>query len=117
MDPKIGDRVSLDSKKVGQLRRYGTVVARSQGLTAMRYGIRWDDGSESVIAPAAGTLLIEGKAKATKAKPAKAKAKAKAKPKAAPKAKAAKPKAKAAVKAKPKAKPKANAKAKAKKRR
>jgi hypothetical protein len=115
MQPKVGDRVSLDAKKVGQPRRFGDVVAVSKGLTAMRFGIRWEDGSESVIAPSAGTLLIEGKSSkkaASKAKAAKPKAKA---AKAKPKAKAAKPKAKAKAKAaKTKAKPKAKAKVKAK---
>ena len=119
MEPKVGDSVSLDAKKVGQPRRVGVVVAVSKGLTAMRYGIRWDDGSESVIAPAAGNLLIEGRKGAKKAK-AKVKAKVKGSPKPKAKAKAklkakAKPKAKAkGKKAKPKAKPKAK---KAKKRR
>jgi len=91
MAPKIGDRVSLDAKKVGQPRRVGVVVAATQGLTAVRYEIRWDDGSASVLSPSAGTLTVEGKAKKAKPKAKKAKPKAK---KAKPKAKKAKPKAK-----------------------
>jgi hypothetical protein len=77
MTPKVGDRVSLDAKKVGQQRRIGVVVAATQGLTAVRYEVRWDDGSASVIAPSAGTLTVEGKAK--KAKPQVKKAKPKKK--------------------------------------
>jgi hypothetical protein len=77
MAPKVGDRVSLDAKKVGQPRRVGVVVAATQGLTAVRYEIRWDDGSASVISPSGGTLTVEGKAKKPKAQAEKSKAQVK----------------------------------------
>ncbi|MEX0874184.1 MAG: DUF1918 domain-containing protein [Actinomycetota bacterium] len=61
MEPKRGDRVSLDAKKVGQPRRAGIVRSVAQGISGVRYQVEWDDGSHSVIAPGAGILLIEGK--------------------------------------------------------
>ena len=96
VEPKRGDRVSLDAKKVGQPRRSGVVRNVTKGLSGPRYEIEWVDGGRTIMAPGAGTLLVEGpekktkKPKAKKAKPAKVKVKAtKAK------AKAAKAKAKA----------------------
>lgn len=76
MEAKVGDRISLDAKKVGQARRGGIVQNVNQGLTGPRLEIRWDDGHTSVIAPRAGILLIErGNGK----RPVKGKTKAKAK--------------------------------------
>jgi hypothetical protein len=80
MDAKVGDRISLDAKKVGQARRTGSVRALVEGLSGVRYEIAWDDGSVSVISPGAGVLLVEKKAKAAakkkdKKKPAAKKAK------------------------------------------
>ena len=82
MDPKVGDRISLDAKKVGQPRRAGVVNSITEGISGIRCRITWDDGSESVIAPGAGVLLVEGRASSKRA----------AKPAKAPKAKNAKPK-------------------------
>lgn len=73
-EPKIGDRISIDAKKVGQPRRGGVVRGVTQGLAGNRFEIEWDDGSRTIIAPRAGVLLVEGKAK----KAGKATAKAKA---------------------------------------
>ena len=68
MEPKIGDRVSIDAKKVGQARRAGVVKARTKGIAGTRYEIAWDDGSRTMIAPGAGVLLVEGPAKTKKKK-------------------------------------------------
>ena len=62
-EPKVGDRISLDAKKVGQPRRGGVVKDVRQGLSGVRLEIAWDDGSASVLAPGAGVLLVEGRAK------------------------------------------------------
>lgn len=94
MDAKVGDRISLDAKKVGQARRTGDVRALIQGISGVRYEIGWDDGSVSVISPGAGVLLVEGRS----AKKATPKKKTAAKRKAAPKKKVAAPKKKAVQK-------------------
>ena len=98
MEPKIGDYVSLDAKKVGQPRRGGVVRSLTRGLSGVRYEIEWDDGARSVIFPGAGTLLVEGK----RPKATKTATRAKARGSANGKAAKAKPKAKPQVKAKKK---------------
>jgi hypothetical protein len=122
VEPRVGDRVSLDAKKVGQPRRSGVVRAKNKGLTGTRYEIRWDDGHTSVIVPGGGVLLVEGnakpraKAKATTKSKAKPKARSRSKPKAKAKSKSkSKPRARSNAKPKAKAKAKTKAKAKAKK--
>jgi hypothetical protein len=71
-EPKVGDRISLDAKKVGQPRRGGVVKDVRQGLSGTRLEIEWDDGARSVLAPGAGVLLVEGRAKGNGKKAAKA---------------------------------------------
>ena len=58
MEAKVGDRVSLDAKKVGQPARTGVIKSVTKGLSGTRYQVQWDDGHESVIAPGAGILTI-----------------------------------------------------------
>lgn len=75
VDVKVGDRVSIDSLKVGQPRRAGTVQRVEQGLSGVRYLVRWEDGHESFFSPSGGNLIVErrGRASASKGKsPAKA---------------------------------------------
>lgn len=59
MEARVGDRVSVDAKKVGQPRRAGVIRAVTKGLSGARYQVRWDDGQESVLAPGAGNLVVE----------------------------------------------------------
>ena len=89
MEPKSGDRVSLDAKKVGQTRRAGVVRSVTHGVSGIRYEISWDDGSVSVIAPGAGVLLVEGRSSRSSASKG-PKPKAKASKSKAPKAQKAK---------------------------
>ncbi len=94
MDVKIGDRVSIDSLKVGQPRRAGTVQRVEQGLSGVRYLVRWEDGHETFFSPSGGNLIVERRARPAAGK-GKAAAKAQKKP-------AAKAKKKPAAKAKKK---------------
>ncbi len=75
-EPKVGDRISLDAKKVGQPRRVGVVKDVRQGLSGVRLEIEWDDGARSVLAPGAGVLLVEGRSARSKGNGAKKAAKA-----------------------------------------
>ncbi|HYY45252.1 MAG TPA: DUF1918 domain-containing protein [Actinomycetota bacterium] len=50
---RVGDRVEVESEKVGQPPRQGTVVKMGKMLT-----IRWDDGKESAFLPTAGSLKV-----------------------------------------------------------
>lgn len=73
MDLNVGDRVSVDGKKVGQARRFGIVQAVNKGLSGARLRVRWDDGTETFFAPSGGNVILErrgrsaGKAKAAAA--------------------------------------------------
>ena len=80
-EPKVGDRISLDAKKVGQPRRGGVVKDVRQGLSGVRLEIEWDDGAHSILAPGAGVFLVEGRAKRNGKKAAKTAKGAKAKKK------------------------------------
>jgi hypothetical protein len=61
LEARSGDRVSIDAKKVGQPRRSGVIRGVSKGISGTRYQVRWDDGHESVLAPGAGNMLVEGR--------------------------------------------------------
>lgn len=64
-DVKVGDRVSIDSFKVGQPRREGTVEDVTEGLSGIRYQIRWEDGHTSSFSPQGGNLIVEKRARAS----------------------------------------------------
>jgi hypothetical protein len=53
-----GDRVVVDGRKVGQVRRTGVVTAVSGTLIT----VRWDDGHVTTFVPTAGTMTVVGKA-------------------------------------------------------
>jgi Domain of unknown function (DUF1918) len=59
-----GDRVVVESERVTREARRGVVEeVISEEPTRLR--IRWDDGHESVLAPAAGAVRIEEPQKTT----------------------------------------------------
>ncbi|TML62892.1 MAG: DUF1918 domain-containing protein [Actinobacteria bacterium] len=99
--PKVGDRVRLASRKVGQDPRAGVIT----GVRGQMISVRWSSGEESSIVPGPGTLTVVGrstvrpKAAAAKRKPA-ATRKRPAKKKAVPAKKKAVPAKKKAVPAK-----------------
>jgi hypothetical protein len=51
---KVGDRVLVESEKVGSVTRSGVVTAIDGRLIT----VRWDAGSESVFVPSAGSLQV-----------------------------------------------------------
>jgi hypothetical protein len=53
---EIGDRVLVESEKVGSAVRSGVVTAVDDRLIT----VRWDSGSESVFVPSAGSLQVTG---------------------------------------------------------
>jgi hypothetical protein len=53
---EVGDRVLVESEKVGQVTRSGVVMAVDGRLIT----VRWDSGSESVFVPNAGSLRVTG---------------------------------------------------------
>ena len=56
-----GDRMMVDGRKVGQVRRTGVVTAVSGTLIT----VCWDDGHVTTFAPTAGTMTVVGKSAST----------------------------------------------------
>jgi hypothetical protein len=53
---EVGDRVLVESEKVGSPTRCGVVTAVEDTLIT----VRWDSGSVSVFVPSAGSLRVTG---------------------------------------------------------
>ena len=53
---EVGDRVFVESQKVGNVTRSGVVTAVDGRLIT----VRWDSGAESVFVPSAGSLRVTG---------------------------------------------------------
>ena len=53
---EVGDRVLVESEKVGMVTRSGVVMAVDGRLIT----VRWDSGSQSVFITSAGSLRVTG---------------------------------------------------------
>ena len=53
---KVGDRILVESEKVGSATRSGVVTAVDDRLIT----VRWDSGSESVFVPSGGSVRVTG---------------------------------------------------------
>jgi hypothetical protein len=53
---EVGDRVAVESEKVGQGVRTGVVTSVAGSLIK----IKWDDGTETSMVPGAGSLRVVG---------------------------------------------------------
>jgi hypothetical protein len=53
-----GDRIVIDSAQVGSPAREGEILRVMTGGLSVSYQVRWADGHESVISPAAGAARI-----------------------------------------------------------
>ena len=60
MDGHVGDTVVVESERVTMSARTGVIEKVLQQDPA-RYQVRWEDGHESIVAPAAGAARIEPK--------------------------------------------------------
>ena len=58
MSVKIGDRIIIESQKVGLAPREGEILELIESTAGPRYRVRWDDGHESTIRPALGSAHI-----------------------------------------------------------
>jgi hypothetical protein len=66
---KAGDRIVIESERVGQHVREGEILEVFASPLGVNYRVRWDDGHESEIRPSAGSARIippEKPAKAAK---------------------------------------------------
>jgi uncharacterized protein DUF1918 len=55
VDISVGDRIAVETERVGQHEREGEILELIQGPT-ISYRVRWDDGHESILTPAAGAI-------------------------------------------------------------
>ena len=72
---KAGDRIVIESERVGQHVREGEILEVFESPLGANYRVRWDDGHESEIRPSAGSARFVAAVKPAKAakaaKPAK----------------------------------------------
>jgi Domain of unknown function (DUF1918) len=55
---RSGDRIVIDSSQVGSPPREGEILRVMTGGLGVSYEVRWADGHQSVISPAAGAARI-----------------------------------------------------------
>jgi len=55
---KVGDRIVVESEKVGTKTREGEILEVIDHPYGPEYRVRWDDGHVSEIRPAAGSARI-----------------------------------------------------------
>lgn len=55
---KPGDRIAVETERVGQPEHQGEVLEIIEGPTTVRYRVRWDDGHESEFIPTAGSIRV-----------------------------------------------------------
>jgi hypothetical protein len=58
MEARIGDRIVFESERADQSAQ-SAQIEEVLGKQPPRYRVRWDDGHESIVAPAAGAARIE----------------------------------------------------------
>jgi hypothetical protein len=56
---KVGDRISVESEKVGRPVRHGVVLEVIEADYGTHYRVAWDDGHETVFKPTAGSVTLE----------------------------------------------------------
>jgi uncharacterized protein DUF1918 len=55
---KVGDRISIDSGKVGKPPRAGEILEVMESAFGAHYRVRWADGHETDIRPTGGSAVI-----------------------------------------------------------
>ena len=68
MTLQVGDRVEQQARSTERPARAGVIREVVHGAPSPRYRIQWDDGHESVYAPASGALNRLGRAKKPRAR-------------------------------------------------
>lgn len=55
---QAGDRIVVESERVGQRAREGEILSVTESAAGPSYEVRWEDGHESSLRPAAGSARI-----------------------------------------------------------
>jgi hypothetical protein len=58
MEAHVGDRIIIESNKVGGARKSGEVLEVIDGQGGRHYRIRWEDGHESVVFPSSDATVV-----------------------------------------------------------
>lgn len=58
MDAKQGDRIVVETEHVGDVEREGEVLEVIESDLGTRYRVKWRDGRETVLTPAAGSVRV-----------------------------------------------------------
>ena len=61
MDARVGDRIVMDSDKVGIPARQGEILQVTAHATHPEFRVRWDDGHVSEIRPSGASYRILAK--------------------------------------------------------
>jgi len=59
MDAQVGDRIFVESERVGQRERAGEILEVTDSPFGRNFRVRWDDGRVTEIRPKAGSARIE----------------------------------------------------------
>ena len=63
MQARVGDRIVIASRKVGDPRRGGAVVEVLTGPENDHYRVRWDNGHESIFYPSSDATVEHTRSK------------------------------------------------------
>ena len=58
MTASVGDRIVVESQKVGTAAREGEILEVLETTSGINYRVRWEDGHETEFRPAAGIARI-----------------------------------------------------------
>jgi hypothetical protein len=67
MDARAGDRIVVESDKVGAPRRQGEILKVTPHESHVEFQVRWDDGHITEIRPSGASYRILAKANRAKA--------------------------------------------------
>jgi uncharacterized protein DUF1918 len=60
MEAQVGDRITIQSNRVGGGERSGEIVEITPGNGGNRYRVRWDDGRETTFFPSSDATIEHG---------------------------------------------------------
>lgn len=58
MKPNVGDRIVVESEKIGRPPREGVVLEVIEADYGTRYRVAWSDGHESTFHPTGGSVRV-----------------------------------------------------------
>lgn len=58
MDAQVGDRIVVESNKVGGARKTGEVREVIEGVAGKHFRVCWEDGHESIVFPSSDASAV-----------------------------------------------------------